>query len=102
MLQNESHVFKLDTQFISGTDNFPLQKLFNPFKFLRNYQVSIDRFVTETPNKDQATNGGSSTGKVLKNHYNALCFRTRGTILTNFPGRSLRGVEKVFGGHLLP
>ena len=30
------------------------------------------------------------------------CFRTRGTILTNFPGRSLRGVERVLGGHLLP
>ena len=50
---------------MSGTDSFSLQKLFNPFKLLRNYQVSIDRFVTETPNKDKATNGGSSTGKVL-------------------------------------
>ena len=48
-------MFKVDTQFIPGTDNLSLRKLFNPFKLLRNYKVSIDRFVTETPNKDQET-----------------------------------------------
>ena len=48
--------FQPDTQFISGTDKFSLQNPFKPLKLLRNYKVSIDRLVSEAPNK-KSTNG---------------------------------------------
>ena len=48
--------FQPDKQFISGTDKFSLQNPFKPLKLLRNYKVSIDRLVSEAPNK-KSTNG---------------------------------------------
>ena len=44
--------FKPDTQFISGTEKFSLQNPFKPLKLLRNYKVSIDHFVSESPSEE--------------------------------------------------
>ena len=54
LLFSSNFFFQPDTRFISGTDKFSLQNPFKPLKLLRNYKVSIDRLVSEPPNKKSA------------------------------------------------